>query len=674
MAGGHRSPNLPNPPGGPANFREFLLAFNDFQPAYPQEASTKPKAWPQLAINPPGQKDVALPELLARPVECPCTNCSISLPPPCPELISADDSGTMTANYRNEPAALRVFDPATQAQAAGLAGDLSAIFSSQVVRKDTRLNTQPAFYQPLTPDLLPGDPYTPLLRSFEGERVQIRLLVGGHEEGHNFTVHGIKWRQEMSSKFSGWRNSQIMGISEHFEMLVPKRTLGGIQGSIDRLWSAGSSSDDYWNGIWGIFRTYEKQDPNAGDLREVPPDVEDTDDTDTLATVDNSCPASAATRTFSVSAIAAQSLANYGSKLTYNARVDGAYGALFDPAPLLYVRDGDLDLTGTVPQLKAGLSVEPLVLRARAGECVVVTLTNRIVGNIGGINGFNTLPMLIDNFNANDLRPSKYVGLHPQLLYYDVSKNDGAWVGNNGAITNHLAAPGESITYRWYAGNVWVHGGDNPIVTIRPMEFGATNLISSDRILHASRGAFGALIIEPADATWSANARSSAKVTTATVPEGFFNDFVLQFQNDVNLRMGDANAVVKNLAGIEDPEDSGQKAVNYRTEPLWKRMQHAAETPLDQTRAFTDWTMPPPTTRWGRSGRHPSSRPPPAIRSGSASSRRAATAGTSCSACTAISGTGSRTSTAPANSVTTTSLSWKEPAWAKAPPATSTCC
>ena len=574
------------PPGTPA-FREFLLAFNDFQPAYPQEASTKPKAWPALAINPPGKREIGLPDLLARPYPESCPRGGSA---PCPELVSADDSGTMAVNYRNEPVALRVYDPATLGQAAGLAGDLSAVFSSQVVRKDARLNTQPAFYQPLTTDLMPGDPYTPLLRAFENDRVQIRILVGGHEEGHNFSIQGIKWRQEPSNLESGWRNSQMMGISEHYEFIVPKRTQEPADAdTIDRLWSAGSSTDDYWNGIWGIFRTYMENDAAATNLRALPPDPEDPSDTGTAAAVDISCPTDAATRTFNVSAVTAQSLASYGSKLTYNSRVDGAFGALFDSAPILYVRDGDLDLTGTVPQLKTGVPVEPLVLRARAGECVVVNLTNRM-GSVNGFSGYNTLPMLVDGFNANDLKPSKYVGLHSQLLHYDVSRHDGAWVGDNGALADHLAAPGQTITYRWYAGHVKVHKDET--VTVIPIEFGATNLISSDRILHASRGAFGALIIEPADATWNETAasRAMAKVTSASTPGGFFRELVLQFQNDVNLRMGDGNGTpVPNLAGIEDPEDSGQKAINYRTEPLWKRMQHAADLPAEDTRDIADW-------------------------------------------------------------------------------------
>jgi hypothetical protein len=61
------------------------------------------------------------------------------------------------------------------------------------------------------------------------------------------------------------------------------------------------------------------------------------------------------------------------------------------------------------------------------------------------------------------------------------------------------------------------------------------------------------------------------------------------FQNDLNLRYGsksgaavtDFGVPVENLAESEDAEDSGQKAVNYRTEPLWKRMGFEPDTPLN---------------------------------------------------------------------------------------------
>ena len=49
------------------------------------------------------------------------------------------------------------------------------------------------------------------------------------------------------------------------------------------------------------------------------------------------------------------------------------------------------------------------------------------------------------------------------------------------------------------------------------------------------------------------------------------------------MRYSDGTAV-KLLAGQEDPEDSAQKGINYRTEPIWFRMGHAPEMPLTFTR------------------------------------------------------------------------------------------
>ena len=39
--------------------------------------------------------------------------------------------------------------------------------------------------------------------------------------------------------------------------------------------------------------------------------------------------------------------------------------------------------------------------------------------------------MIVERFNANQVRPSSHVGLHPQMLTMDVIGNDGANVGFN---------------------------------------------------------------------------------------------------------------------------------------------------------------------------------------------------------------------------------------------------
>jgi len=587
-------------PGG-QDYREFLLEFGDFQLAYEEDNTGFPD--PDDAVNPPGRKEIGIPDLLARPVVCPG-----NVAPPCPEIISAADPGTMSVNYRQEPLALRVRNPATNGQAAGTAGDLSYAFSSSVNRSDTAFNVQPAFYAPLTADLNGRDPWTPLLRSYENDRVQIRILVGAHEEGHNFSVHGIKWLFEPSDPNSGYRNSQMMGISEHFEFVIPQLIKNPTGAYVDRLYSVGSATDDYWNGIWGLLRAYTgtRQDlqalasnPNGGSGI----------DPGAVGAFTFSCPKDVPDRLFDITAVTAQQ-ALPGGRLVYNSRTDGSIGPLFDPTAILYVRSSDLNASN---QLKAGIPVEPLVLRARAGECIKLTLRNKMPDAVPlDLNGFSTLPMIVEGFNNNDIQPSRYVGLHPQMLYYDVSRYDAANVGGNNPQT---VAPGQFTTYEWYAGHVQINS--NGTVTATPIEFGATNLISSDRLKHASKGAIGALIIEPADATWieggtgcliPAGGRCTATFADVTAPSGpvaSFREFALLFQDDINMRtdvemtplcnvptggvVAGFGAPVENLACIEDPEDSGQKALNYRTEPLWKRMQMPPGTPLNQTRDRTDW-------------------------------------------------------------------------------------
>jgi hypothetical protein len=231
---------------------------------------------------------------------------------------------------------------------------------------------------------------------------------------------------------------------------------------------------------------------------------------------------------------------------------------------------------------------EPLILRAAAGECVVVSLTNNLpTGTQFDLDGFNTLPMIVDHFNANQVRPSSHVGLHPQMVFFDVTRSDGMNVGFNPVQT---AAPGQTVTYQWYAGEVMTGLNNTGVAT--PVEFGATNLSSSDPIKHSNKGAIGGMIIEPKGSGWNDSFGSRAQVDITRSNGTSFREFVTIFQTDVNLRFKgffneattEFGIAVPNLAGAEDPEDSGQKAINYRTEPLWKRIGYPPNTPLEKTR------------------------------------------------------------------------------------------
>lgn len=559
------------------SYREFLLEFADFQLAY------RPDGTP---VNPPARKEIGLPFLVA-----PADQCSGGDGPPCPEAISAEDPGTMTMNYRNEPIALRIRDPNTNTQAAGEAGDLSHVFRSNVARADPAFNVQPGlaqgFYPPLTGGLQPGDPFTPLLRAYENDRVQIRVMVGAHEEGHNFGVHGgIRWLFEPSDPNSGFRNSQMMGISEHFEFVLPPLPVKGNTAFVDFLYKPGQSVDDLWNGLWGILREYNGGAGLQPDLLTLPnnPNGKAPPNANPNAFA-GICPKTGPSRNFDITAITAQQ-ALPGGTLVYNPRA-GNGGQLHDPTAILYVRSEDLD---GADKLKPGVPIEPLILRANAGDCINVTLTNKLPAVMPDLDGFNTLPMIVENFNANQIRPSNHVGLHAQLLSMHI--DDGVNVGFNQLET---APPGGIIKYKWYAGRVDVQPNGLRVAT--PVEFGAVNLISSDPIKHSNKGAIGGLIIEPRYATWveDPTSRASATVTLRnangtpqTNPDGtdkIFREFVVLLQNDINLRYADGTPV-PNTADAEDSEDSGQKAVNYRTEPMWKRLGFAPDAPLNFTRSL----------------------------------------------------------------------------------------
>ena len=650
--------------------REFMFEFADFQLAYQAGAGVgangKPIADPQRVINPPIINEVGLPFLVENGMVCPG-----GVPAPCPEAISAADQGTMSVNYRNEPVPLRVRDPFTNLQASGAAGDLSKVYKSNITRADAQFNVQPTFYPALTGGVQPGDPFTPLLRVYENDKVQIRILVGAHEETHNLTISGHKWLHQpgtpqdpLAVNNSGYRNSQMAGISEHFEFLTGKESIMGGRPFVDYLYQNSASVDGQWNGVWGLMRVYNGRNGLKTDLLALPNNLEGaapvttndtsfpvdttnpTGATDYLDPTDGSvlldastttntslmsgtmtgsfttaispdialagatinstesiigpvpitevvtsnptdfatgkvagtsiCPGTAPKRTINVTAVNAWALP--GGKLIYNSRA-GNGGALNDPTAIMYFRSSDIDAYGNV---KAGVPIEPLVVRAKAGECIFFNLENRLPKSLPDLDGFNTMANLLFHFNANQVRPSNQVGLHPQLLAYNVANSDGKNVGFN---PNQTVGPGGIARYRWYAGDVVINGGQR-IAT--PIEFGATNLISSDPIKHSNKGAIGSLIIEPEGSTWIEDTGSRAQATVTKSDGTSFREFVVQFQTDINMRFADGSPV-PNLGGptgAEDPEDSAQKAINYRTEPLWKRMNYAPETPFEITRTF----------------------------------------------------------------------------------------
>lgn len=574
------------------SYREFLFQFADFQLAYAAGTggtAAAPVPSPAGVINPPAKEEAPLPVLVQKAAVCPTGVDGLpgniaTEPFGCPEAISAADVGTFSVNYRNEPVAARILNAAGTGQATGKAGDLAHVYRSDVTREIAAMNTQPAFYPALTPGVQPGDPYTPLIRVFQGDKVQVRVQVGATEEGHVMTFHGLKWLKEPKDFDSGYRNAQMLGISEHFELetpLLPNE--GNFAPWIDYLYQFDASKAGQWNGLWGLMRAYGTR-AAAGTLQPLPNNSIPAA-SHVLTKITNlneyrgGCPLNAPVRSFDVTAIPASSLP--GGTLTYNSRPDGSAnhpGPLQDASAEIYVRTSDLNANGT---LRNGVPVEPLVLRARAGECIEVTLRNRLPQNPADIPGYSGLPMLFEGFNANDVRPTNEVGLRSQLLAVDVSRFGGTNVGFN-LVKQQTANPGRHATYRWYAGDISLDVRNRLVAT--PVEFGATNLLPADLIKQPSKGLVGALIIEPQNANWEEDENSRASATV-TVGNTFFREFVLVMQDAVNMQAGN-NVAIPNGSGAEDTEDSGQKAFNYRSEPMWFRLGFEPNTGLSNTNNF----------------------------------------------------------------------------------------
>jgi hypothetical protein len=589
-------------------FREFYNEFADFQHAY--EAGVyvgagqdgiplpgtgqdqQPKAFNagnplfnnnvadafRFAINPPARQQInpVFPDLVLEVAGGVIPACPTR---PCPQAISVQDPGALVTNYRMESVGLRVFDPNRVGpdgkpgmQAAGDAGDLGFALQSRIDRAIPQLNVQPTAATVINGTRFPppinaggvaaGDPFTPMMRTYAGDLVRVKMQAGAHEEEHNASIHGVKWLQGGSghgkSPNSGWRNSQAAGISEQFTLSTPVLPIDGnnARQTVDYMYSMDYGNDGHWSGTWGILRSYESPQANLLALPTTitPPQLDQASN----AAFQGVCPRTAPLRIFDVTAVEAnvalpangnvtvqdlsptghvgRAPANNGRTLVYNHRtttvggqvvlVDNPAGGadiavqlpthqgpIHDPTALAYVLTSDLDRAGL---LNAGAPIEPLVLRVRAGDCVQVTLRNGLSpAGTTDLATFSTLQGVVKRdrfglqgsttFQTNLIQPSSVVGLHPQLVTYDPTLANGVIVGQNGAAQG-VALPGKATTLKWYVGDVAsTRVGGRFALTATPIEFGGVSLMPADVIKQGQKSLVGTLVVERQGATWVEN-------------------------------------------------------------------------------------------------------------------------------------------------------------------------
>jgi hypothetical protein len=288
--------------------------------------------------------------------------------------------------------------------------------------------------------------------------------------------------------------------------------------------------------------------------------------------------------------------------------IGGQSGPIHDPTAILYVRKADLDLT--TGKLKPGVAVEPLVLRAAAGDCINITLENRLPSVMPDLAQTAILQGLVKRdrhdsdgsttFNNNLLRPSSHVGLHAQLLAYDITKSDGTNVGANPIQTvpprvgNSGAYP--TRTYQYYAGHLEREGKpvtqlgrsvDN--INATAVEFGGLNFTPADVIKQAQKGLGGAMSVLPVGATWVEDAKRASATVTAT-GQAVYRDFAMVWQRALNLRWASGRPVEgiasEGMGVPNDPKDNAGMAINYKTEPMWYRFGLAPDAPFGRAGGF----------------------------------------------------------------------------------------
>jgi plastocyanin len=445
------------------------------------------------------------------------------------------------------------------------------------------------------------DPFTPMLRAYANDEVQVRVLVGAHTLGHSFQIQGLRWAFEPDYPNSGFRNAQAMGISEHFEMIFKVPPVGadhqaGLPSFADYLVSPSSSVEGLTQGTWTMLRAFTEQvgqfppggKPSPTYLAPLPSNPLDlvakrkkvladkyaqiAADFASKGTSTGPAPASSPRLvSFNITATtAARALG--GKPLSFNPRVSPAFHPGIAPADydlkqaLMFIRDEDLQ-NGV---LKPGAPTEPLILRVAAGDWVQINLTNALT-NDPAAPGFPapqslnaTTPFAKNGTGlanipsaTNSLIPStRQVGLHSALVSFDMTQANGVNVGFNPTATVGPGAGSTKRTFYWYAGDLIFHE-DELIPT--PVEYGAINLVPADMLVQPQFGMVGALIVEPESSTWVEDHGTHASATVKHRDGRTFRDFALVGQNRV------ANTV--------DGNGNPWGGFNYRTETF--NLRHA---------------------------------------------------------------------------------------------------
>ncbi len=463
-----------------------------------------------------------------------------------------------------------------------------------------------------------GDPATPILRAYQGDRAKIRLVHAGVKETHVFHLHLHQWHA-----VPGHDESPIIdSISITPQQAFTIEPIGGA-GSLQR-----ATGDIIWHchlyphfhsGMWGMWRVFDVRQDGTGAypdgtaieaLQPLPghePPVAPTlarpgfpvfvageypqksprpprtplmpagigreptelernafcDDPQpgeafTKATLDPTAPV----RRYDL--VVLQGTVNY---YVSDGDDSGEHGnSWHDHRGVFFVLREEIDAAGGVAEFQRQLEegereIAPIAIRARKGEVVELTLTNELPTGCHEETAFD--PVL-------PFQPE--CGLHVHLVKFDPLVSDGASVGWNYLSGTATLDHGEedreryrTWVYRWYCDE----------------EFGVVffhdHLLANERQRH---GLFGAMIAEPEGAVWVDQHDHDREVRNGNqavvkLPDGSaFREQVLGVADFVPLveHGHDEGGVPINPPAYPGAlEDHGAMGVGYRCQPLHER-------------------------------------------------------------------------------------------------------
>ncbi|WP_104103245.1 multicopper oxidase domain-containing protein [Arthrobacter sp. 08Y14] len=542
------------------------------------------------------------------------------------ELGGDDDPGAMGVNYRNAPLRFRGDAPSEWFSSSRGANEEAVAAVAGIDEEEIAVEPEPV-PAPGRPARDRGDPDTEIINSYPGERLRLRLIQGSHEEQHSFTLHGLRWRKEWHNSASPLVNQQTVGISEAFTLDI-NPAADSSYGIGDHLW-AFAAMDDLWLGCWGLVRALAPSEQNLAVLHPLPraglshlqvqEGIKATRPTPPRPTLVKGKWVDAhnnpvAVREYTVAARRTEHL--------YSGH------ALTDPWGLIYAHaDGwrrELDEEGKPTDNRRGVNVDasgqPLVLRAHPGEWIRLTLVNEVLleGDDPDREGLLQLPDFgpeispprlpiehVDELGYPDERVvSPRVSLHPGLLRFDVVSDDGSYVGHNHDSTVSALNIDEDHDSHREGGQVEErkdHTADHAQVNWREYWWYADKALAPDNHSkgpgqvcylhdmgdirnHRHHGLVGALVVEPADCAPEGNWWGPAANIVDRDGNPVAREMVIFFQDGLrHFIAGDPDLPVRDIVPGDDPEDAGQKGINYRAALVNTSERLAVENPPTPT-------------------------------------------------------------------------------------------